>query len=113
MEQVGAGADVVRGDVVGQVDDLGVRIDPEDHTLHAADEHVGRAEVRQQGDDGRWDRFRAIRRPYHVGFRGAVREPPLHVLKADVEHFVLHNFGRRLDLDGLPHPLADEGTPDR
>jgi len=37
----------------------------------------------------------------------------LGILKADVEHFVLHNFGRRLDLDGLPHPLADEGAPDR
>src|ERR1700752_1533050 len=65
IQEIGAGADVVRGDVVGQVDDLGVRVDAEDHALHAADEDVGGAEVRQQGDDGRRDRFRAVRRPCH------------------------------------------------
>src|SRR5947208_15690444 len=37
----------------------------------------------------------------------------LTVLEADVEHFVLHDFGRGLDLDGLAHPLADEGPSDR
>src|SRR5438309_7651981 len=37
----------------------------------------------------------------------------LGILEADVAHFVLHDFGRRLDLDGLSHPLADEGASDR
>ena len=37
---------------MGQVDDLGVRIDPKDHALQDAGEGVAQAEVRNEGDYG-------------------------------------------------------------
>jgi hypothetical protein len=40
---------------MAQIDDLHMRVDAKDHPLHATHEHVGRAEIREQRDDRRWN----------------------------------------------------------
>ena len=58
-EQERPRANVVGGDVVGEVDDPDVGRDPEHHRLAHADELVGMAKVGSEGDDHCVARLRA------------------------------------------------------
>src|SRR5438094_8164598 len=52
FQEIGRFLDLLRGDLVGEVDDPGLGVDPADHPFYAGDEIVSLAEVGQQGDDG-------------------------------------------------------------